>query len=101
MQQFAYLLSLNDPELARNPDAWTKEQSEIVSVHFNHLKKLTDEGTVIMAGRSPDHEKGFGIVVFQAPSREVAQEIMYSDPAVKQKLMSAEFRDFRIALMKE
>ncbi len=101
MQQFAYMLSLNDPELARNPDAWTKEQSNIVTVHFNYLKKLTEEGTVIMAGRSPDPEKGFGIVVFQAPSREVAQEIMYSDPAVKNKLMRAEFHDFRVALMQK
>lgn len=99
MQQFAYMLSLNDPELARNPDAWTKEQSDIVGVHFNYLKQLTNEGTVILAGRSPDPEKGFGIVILKAASRAEAQEIMYSDPAVKNKLMSAELHDFRVALM--
>lgn len=101
MQQFAYKLTLIDPELARNPDAWTPEQNALVGVHFNYLKKLTEEGTVIMAGRSPDPETGFGIVVFEAPSREVAQEIMYNDPAVKNGLMAAEFHDFRIALMRK
>ncbi|MEZ4884709.1 MAG: YciI family protein [Chitinophagales bacterium] len=101
MQQFAYKLTLIDPELARNPEAWTKEQSDIVSVHFNYLKTLTEQGTVIFVGRSPDPDIGFGIVVFEAPTREAAQEIMYGDPAVKNGLMNAEFHNFNIALMRE
>lgn len=101
MQQFAYKLSLVDPELARNPKAWTPKQNTIVGTHFNYLKKLTEKGIVIMAGRSLDPEIGFGIVIFEASSREVAQEIMNSDPAVKNGLMAAEFHDFRIALMRE
>ncbi len=101
MQQFAYKLTLTDPELARNPEAWTAEQNAVIGVHFNYLKKLTEEGTVIMAGRSPDPETGFGIVVLEASSSEVAQEIMNNDPAVKNGLMSAEFHDFHIALMRE
>ncbi|MFK7906370.1 MAG: YciI family protein [Chitinophagales bacterium] len=100
-QQFAYILTLTDPELIRNPEAWTKEQSALVGVHFNYLKKLTAEGVVIMAGRSPHPELGFGIVVFEAESRAAAQEIMNSDPAVKNGLMKAEFHDFRVALMRE
>ena len=100
-QQFAYLLTLTDPELARNPKSWTKEQTDIVGVHFNHLKKLTEEGTVIMAGRSPDPEKGFGIVIFEASSKAIAEEIMNSDPAVKHGLMAAEIHNFRVALMRK
>lgn len=101
MQQFAYKLTLVDPELARNPKAWTPEQSAIVGTHFNYLKKLTEEGTVIMAGRSPDPEIGFGIVVLEAANREAAQEIMKNDPAVKNGIMAAEFHDFQIALMRK
>ena len=98
LQHYLYVLRLVDPELGRNPDAWTDKDNQIVGEHFNRLKDLLEEGVVMMAGRSPDPEKGFGIVLFKAASKEAAMEIMNGDPAVQQGLMDAELHDFGLAL---
>ncbi len=97
---FLYRLELVDPELARNPDAWTEEDNRIVGVHFQKLQELQAAGSLIMAGRSPDPERGFGLVLFKAASKEEAQKIMEADPAVEKGLMSAELFDFGVALIR-
>jgi uncharacterized protein len=40
----------------------------------------------------------FGIVVFAAPSEEMAAELVHHDPAVQQGVMRAELFPFRVAL---
>ena len=100
-KQFVYLLKLRpDFKVEKN---WTPEVNQIVGKHFNHLKDLTNKGTVILAGRSDydvSNENVFGIVVFEAESKEEATRLMNSDPAIV-KIMTAELHPFSVALMRK
>jgi len=101
-QKFCYVLRLF-PEYIEL-DRWTDETSKIVGRHFNYLKKLTDEGNVIMAGRTlnePMTEEDFGIVILETSTREGAQNIMDNDPAVVGRIMYAKFYDFSLVLLRK
>lgn len=77
----------------------TPEERAIVSEHFAHLESLTEQGVMLLVGRTQDHSPDtFGIVIFQAETDERAHAIMDSDPAVRQGIMRAELFPFRIAL---
>ena len=77
----------------------TPEEKAIVSEHFAHLKALTEQGAVLLVGRTQDNSpRTFGVVIFQAESGERALEIMNGDPAVRKGIMHAELFPFRIAL---
>ena len=75
------------------------EEQAIVNEHFSRLEALTEQGVVLLAGRTQDNSpRTFGIVIFQAESDDQAREIMNSDPAVRRSIMRAELFPFRIAL---
>ena len=99
MEEYIYVLKLR-PDLL-NDDAWTDAEEKIVGAHFKRLEKDTENGKVILAGRTltntPD---GFGIVIFKDKSWESAKEYMESDPAVKKGVMTATLFPFRTSLMK-
>ncbi len=89
MEQFLYRI-----QPVRH-DMLTKGSSElesrIVSEHFNYLKRLTEDGVVILAGRKQNTDySSFGIVVLKAETIQAAREIMLNDPAVKNKVFRAE-----------
>jgi uncharacterized protein YciI len=78
----------------------TPEEAEIVAQHFAYLKQLTEQGVVVLAGRTLNtDEKSFGIVIMQADSEEAARNVMLNDPAIKHQVMHAELYPYRIALM--
>jgi uncharacterized protein YciI len=80
----------------------TPQEQEIVSQHFDNLKRLMEEGVVILAGRTLNGDDStFGIVVFNAESEEEARRIMENDPAVRQGVMRAELFPYRVALIAE
>ncbi len=98
-QQFAYILQLKKEAHIHEPDSWTDKDKKIVATHFTYLQKLTETGTVLMAGRSlVETTESFGIVVFQAKTADEAQQIMDNDPAVLQGLMTAKLHPFSVAL---
>ena len=77
----------------------TAEEQAIVSEHFSRLEALTEQGVVLLAGRTQDNSpRTFGIVIFQAESDDQAREIMNNDPVVQKSIMRAELFSFRIAL---
>jgi len=77
----------------------TLEEQAIVSEHFAHLESLTEQGVMLLVGRTQDNSPDtFGIVIFQAETDERAHAIMNSDPAVRQGIMRAELFPFRIGL---
>lgn len=81
-------------------DGPTPEEEAIVSQHFSYLRRLTDEGTVILAGRTLNTDvSSFGIVIFDAESEQAAHAVMNNDPAVKSGVMRAKLFPYRIALM--
>lgn len=78
----------------------TEDEQNLISQHFDYLKNLTDQGVVLLAGRTLNtDETSFGIVIFIAESEEAATEIMNNDPAVKHKVMRAELYPYGLALM--
>ena len=72
---------------------------EKVSEHFNYLKTLLSQGKLTMAGRFS--EVLIGLAMIETESREEAEEIMRTDPAVIAGVFHAELYPWSIALQKE
>ncbi|MBU0756372.1 MAG: YciI family protein [Planctomycetes bacterium] len=97
--QFIYVLK-QIPELV-DPENWTERENEIVARHFERLRHLLKEGSLILAGRTLNNDPStFGIVIFEASSEKEARKIMESDPAVEEKIMTAELFPYRVALIR-
>jgi uncharacterized protein YciI len=88
------------PELVTNPDAWTEEDDRIAEAHFAYLKKATEDGIVLLAGRSLDGV-GPAIVILEAGSEDEARRFMENDPFVSGGLMRARLHPFRAALVRK
>jgi uncharacterized protein len=83
--------------LAEGP---TPAEARTLERHFAHLSRLTDEGVLVLAGRTlAADETTMGIAVFRAASDTDADAIMASDPAVADGVMTAALHPFRIALL--
>ncbi len=87
-------------DLATNPDAWTEADNQIGSDHYERLRLATEEGVVILAGRSPD---GIGpaMVIFEAANEEAARAFMEADPFVSEGLFTAQLHPFHAALTRK
>ena len=80
-------------------EGFTEFELQKVSEHFDYLKRLTDGGTVLLAGKTPNiPHRGFGIVIFKAESEESARRVVDDDPAVRNKVFVAELYPFGVAL---
>lgn len=100
MNQYLYKLTLI--ERLNKDDNWTDQDNEIVNEHFNYLKDLLNKQILILAGRTINEDVDkFGIVVFEADSNEIAQEIMHNDPAIKNGIMFCQLFPYRVALMRK
>ena len=98
-EQFIYVFDPVRPELVTDPDAWTEEDTRIAHDHFAYLRRATDEGVVILAGRSTDRD-GPAVVVFEASTESEARQFMENDPFVAGGLMRASLHPFRAALVR-
>ncbi len=96
--QFLYKVQPTRPTMLS--DGPTELETAVVSQHFNYLKTLTEQGVVLLAGRTLNtDESSFGIIIFEAKSQKAAQAIVDNDPAVNQGVMRAELYPYRVALM--
>ena len=78
----------------------TAEEAQIVSEHFHYLKDLTEQGVMVLVGRTLNTDSStFGIAIFKANSEAEARAIMDNDPAVQKGVMRSELYPFRIALL--
>jgi uncharacterized protein len=94
-----YLYRIQPTRPAMLSESPTAQESEIVGQHFAYLQKLTEQGTVLLAGRTLNTDpSSFGIIIFRAETEAEAQEIMQNDPAVVQGVMHAELFPYQIAL---
>ena len=98
--QFIYQFEPVRPELVTDPDAWTEEDERIGEAHYAYLKQATEDGIVLLAGRSLDG-KGPAIVIFEAESEAEAREFMENDPFVAGGLMRVSLHPFRAALVRK
>lgn len=100
MQQFLYQIRPTRPEmLTIGP---TPEEMGAVERHFAYLKNLTEQGVVLMAGRTLNTDaESFGICIFRAEDEASARRIVEADPAVAAGAMSARLFPYRVALKAE
>jgi uncharacterized protein YciI len=91
---FIYVVRPKRAGMIENP---TPDEESRLAEHFDYLESALREGRLILAG--PCLDGGFGIVIFEADTREAAQRFLENDPAVRSGLMKAELHSFRISLM--
>jgi uncharacterized protein len=95
--QFLYRLQVTRLEMLRGGP--TPEEARVVGAHLNYLKKLAEEGVVVLAGRTQTNdETTFGIVILNAAGEAAARAVMENDPAVKGSVMHATLFPFRVAV---
>jgi uncharacterized protein YciI len=97
MEQFLYRIQpVRDEMLTKGTIEF---ESRIVSEHFNYLKRLAEEGVVILAGRTQNTDySSFGIVLLKAETIDAAREIMLNDPALKNNVFRAELYPYKTSL---
>ncbi len=101
MPEFIYQFLPGDrPELLVDPAAWSKDDERIGEEHYEHLVQATEDGIVILAGRSLDGV-GPAIVVFEADSKEDARRFMEGDPFVAKGLFAASLHPFSADLTQD
>lgn len=99
-KHFIYLFDAVRPEMITDPDSWTEEDIRIAEEHFAYLQRATEEGALILAGRSLD-ETGPAIVIVEASTEAEARSFMKRDPFVANGLMRATLHPFRAALVRQ
>ena len=67
LQQYIYSF-----EIRRPLDTWGPDKEAVGRAHHERLKAATEEGTVLLAGRSLDGV-GPAVVIFEAVSEDEAQ----------------------------
>ena len=98
MSQFLYKIQPVRPEALTS--GFTEQEKKTISEHFEYLKRLTESGTVLLAGRTTNIESNsFGIVIFSADSVEAARRIVNEDPAVANRVFRAELFPYRNSLI--
>jgi uncharacterized protein YciI len=68
-----------------------------LSKHFAYMKKLATEGILVLGGPFKDNSGAFGII--EASDLETANRIIYQDPAVIEKVVRVEVREWSSAVV--
>ena len=76
----------------------TEEENKIISEHFLYLKNLLEKKILILAG--PELNAKFGIAVLETNTEAEARKIMENDPAIINKVFTAELFPFRVSLLR-
>jgi len=97
MQEFLYRLQLVRGDMLHTGP--TDSEQTVVAEHFAYLQHLTEQGVIILVGRTlTTDENTMGLAVFRAESDDAAREIMNGDPAVRKNLMTATLYPFKVVL---
>jgi uncharacterized protein YciI len=93
-----YLYRIQPTRLEMVTRVPTDEEASTLSDHFNYLKSLTEQGVVLVFGRTQNNDAStFGIAIFRAESEDTARSIMNNDPAVSKGIMRAELFPYKVA----
>ena len=97
-----YIYVLHVAARLHDEKAWTPADNTAVTRHFERLQRATQQGKVLLAGRTAEPlNVTFGIVVFEAADDTAAREFMLGDPAVVAGVMTAELHPYAVALMRK
>lgn len=77
----------------------TDEEDRVWAEHFERLKRLLAEGTLILAGPTLGRINT-GVAIIEAADETSARRIMDEDPTIASGLATGELRGFRVALMR-
>lgn len=77
----------------------TREEEEVWRVHFDRLRRLLDEGVMVLVGPTLG-PINTGIAIFEAPDEDAARRIMDEDPTIAGGHARGELRPFRISLLR-
>ena len=77
----------------------TADEQRGWGLHFERLKRLLAEGTLILAGPTLGRINT-GIAVFEAPDEAAARRIMEEDPTITSGYATGELRGFRASLLR-
>lgn len=74
-----------------NTTATAEEKKKYFEGHMANIKRLADEGKLIIAGPFMKNERNYrGIFIFNCGTIEEAQKLVETDPAVQAKIFEAE-----------
>lgn len=88
-----------EPTRDAMPESPTAEESRLVVEHFAYYCKKRDAGELIVAGRTLERP-WMGLFVFEADSREAAEQVVAEDPGVKAGIFKARVQAYRVALIR-
>jgi uncharacterized protein YciI len=77
----------------------TEAERAVWAEHFERLKRLLAEGTLIMAGPTLGRINT-GITVIEAPDEAAARKIMEEDPTIVSGFARGELRGFKVSLLR-
>jgi uncharacterized protein YciI len=96
MAQWIYFLYAPREDFAAT---MTAEERRVWGLHFERLKRLLAEGTLVMAGPTLGRINT-GIVVFEATDEAAARRLMDEDPAILAGFATGELRGFQVSLLR-
>lgn len=99
-KQFVYVL--RPTPLLREEENWSERDHKAAEAHREYIEGLTENGTLILAGRTvPLDTRTFGLVIFEAASEEAARAIMANDPGITRGIMTGELHAYRVAVQRK
>jgi uncharacterized protein YciI len=75
-----------------NRDVDSSRASELQSLHMANLRRMADDGKLVLAGPFLGNGELGGIYIFNVPTIEEAMELTNSDPAVQAGSLSMELK---------
>lgn len=80
-------------------ETMTAEEESVWGTHFENLKRLLAEGTLILAGPTLGRVNT-GITIIEAPDEATARSIMDGDPVIAGGYARGELRPMRVSLLR-
>jgi uncharacterized protein YciI len=77
----------------------TDEESAVWGEHFERLKRMHADGTLILAGPTLGRINT-GLCIFEAPDEDAARAVMEADPAIASGIARGELREMRVSLLR-
>lgn len=77
----------------------TDAEKEVWQRHFARLKRLHDEGLIVLVGPTLG-TINTGICIFEAADEAEARRIMEEDPTIAEGFARGELRPFRVSLLR-
>ena len=77
-----------------NRDLDSSESAELQRAHLANIMRMSEEGTLILAGPFFDDQDLRGIYIFAVDSKEEAQKLTSTDPAIQAGSLRMELREW-------